>query len=130
MNKGNEHHIESRIKNHKSLREKDIMIKDLSSKVSQLERVLHNATECIANINAMYEEKELAHTQKKRESKETALKAPSSLTLLFEEQVKKIDNHFGDEASIETDLFSKFKEKHLKEEIKKAHVERLKEKGL
>ena len=70
------------------------MIKDLSSKVSQLERVLNNATECIANINAMYEEKELAHTQKKRESKEAALKAPSPLTLLFEEQVKKDSKSF------------------------------------
>ena len=76
----------------------------------------------------MYEEKILE--SKKREAKEAALKAPSPLTLLFEEQVRKIDSHIGEGVSNESDLFTQFKEKLLKEEIKKAHVERLKEKGL
>ena len=76
----------------------------------------------------MYEEKILE--SKKREAKEAALKAPSPLTLLFEEQVRKIYSHIGEGVSNESDLFTQFKEKLLKEEIKKAHVERLKEKGL
>ena len=124
----NEHHVECRLRNHNALKKKDTMIKKLTSKVSQLERVINNATECIANINARYEEKE--QESKKREAEEAGLKAHSPLTLLFEEQVRKIESHVGEGVSIETDLFSQFKEKHLKEEIKKAHVERLKEKGL
>ena len=124
----NEHHVECRKKNHKALKKKDSIIKELSSKVSQLERVINKATECIADINARYEEKE--QESKQREAEEATLKAPSPLTLLFEEQVRKIESHVGEGVSNESDLFIQFKEKHLKEAIKKAHVERLKMKGL
>ena len=68
--------------------------------------------------------------QKKRNAKEAAKKAPSTITFMYPDPGEKHKVFVGEEIRLDTDLFANFKEKHLKEEKKQAHIERLAKKGL
>ena len=68
--------------------------------------------------------------QKKRNAKEAAKKAPSTITFLYPDPGEKHKVFVGEEIRLDIDLFANFKEKHLKEEEKQAHIEHLAKKGL
>ena len=120
----NEEHVEKLLKNKKELKAKDKLIKDLSNKVSHLERVLNEATESIANINTRYEKNEEKKHEKKRDAKEASLRGLSTVTLKYTNSKDNEPTNAEGEISFDTDRFEAFKVRHIKEEIKKAHIER------
>ena len=119
------------------LKEKTILFQDaaiygLSEKVAQMEKgLLPESVKAVASkVNSKMLSKGALDKQKKRNAKEAAKKAPSTITFLYPDPGEKHKVFVGEEIRLDTHLFANFKDKYLKEEEKQAHIERLVKKGL
>ena len=113
-----------------AIKMQDAAIKGLVDKVTQLESGHRPAAPKISKKESKLLSRGEREKLKKRELKEAAKDVPSTITFIYPDPCAEKKTFVGDEIRLDTEVFEKYKEKHLNEEIKNAHIERLAAKGM